>query len=676
MAGTASKTHANCQTGSRFNWRGELATLRLATRSPYPYMLALVALLAVTLVYQSNRRLEVRVGGGYDAPYVRGFYDREGSGATAFRWASSRARVLLPGAGARDAALVVRAGARPDGISEPVTVVVNGITLGQFAPTIAPSDFTFSLPARDYSYGNLTIDLLSSGHQIRTRGTQALTYGPRVVAVAVEPEPGMGVFKPPLAVLVAWVTAIPLLYLLLYRIGTRARYAAAVSAAFVVGLAAAADARRLDLAIFAPRLTFLVAVAYLLVLCTGYLVPKVFASAGVTVSRAAWRLLLLVFLFVYVLKLGGIAYPQLVVIDQPWHDQQFQKVLLGRFWELYRPSDTGISGIPGQWGINAQIPYSPFLYLLGLPLYLAPVGRELSINFWSGLFDVSRIFAVFLLARLLGAKERGALVAAFIIGVTPATFLLHSWGNYPTTLSLYVALLFITLFVAAWDRLQEPRVFAGLTCLLTLSMLLYTVTAVFIGLFLLLLVAALAWPRPTHARSIVRPAAALLVVSSTLAFFLFYVQYVGPLLTATLPAFGAELAAGRALGGSTPPLQSYVTHYLANLWNYGVLLLLLVAPFGWAALARRPRHPLALPLLGAWFGVFLIFAVAGSKIDMVSKEVWFVLPAVAMSAGLALDDLLDRWSGRVAKLGVALFLGQLTGTGVLLWVVRIVTVRH
>lgn len=675
MAALATRSHVDT-TRTGISLRGELLAILRAMRSPYPYLLALAALAAVTLVYQWPQRVTVRIGGGYDAPFLRGFYEPTASGDPAFRWASSRARIVLPGVGARDSTLVITASPRPDGMTDPVTIVVNGITLGEFVPSGAPRDYTFPLPARDFSYGNLTVDLLSKGQPIVGRGAEPLFYGPRVDRITIEPGVSPTGVKPPPELALAWVLATLLLYLLLGRVGTGDRAATTLAIAFLLALVAATTARRLDLALFAPRVAFLLAAAYLLTIVAGYTLPRLFALAGIQTSPRVWRLLLLLFLFVYLLKLGGIAYPQLIVIDQPWHDQQFQKVLLGRFWELYRPSNTGISGIPGQWGINAQIPYSPFLYLLGLPFYLWPVGRDLSINFWSGLFDTSRVFIVFFLARLLGARERGALFAAFIIGLTPSTFLLHSWGNYPTTISQYAVLVFLTVLVATWSRLRQPRVFIALTLLLTLAMLLYTVTAVFIGLLLVLLVAWLAWRGKAEARGTIMPLMVLLVASSVAAFALYYVQYVGPLVRDTLPAFRAELAAGRSLGGASPPLQQYVARYIGNLWAYGVVLSLGIAPVGWYALTRRARHPLAAPLLGAWFTVFVFFAIAGFKIDMVSKELWFVLPAVAICAGVACDSLLTRWRPRFARLAVGLYLAQLTAAAIMLWMVRIIAVRH
>jgi hypothetical protein len=497
-----------------------------------------------------------------------------------------------------------------------------------------------------------------------------------VVEVRVASD-GAGLVKPALLPLAAWTAIAPLLYFLLLRLGLRPVAAAAGGLGGLLAGAAATAAQRLDLALFAPRLAFLLALAYALLVGTDLLLPRLFARGGVAIGPRAWRLLQLIFLLAMLLKLGGIAYPQLFVIDQPFHNQQFEKVLHGRFPELYRPDAGGISSLPGQWGIQAQIPYPPFLYLVGLPFYLFPLGRDLSINLWSGLLDVSRIFLVFYLARRLGAGTRAALIAAFVMALTASTFLLHSWGNYPTTISQYCAFLCVTLLVANLGSLRRPTVFAGLLALLTLTMLLYTVTAVFVGLLLLGLLAGSAWRGGAVERRALAPLAGLLVLGSALAFAGYYVQYAGPLLTQTLPAFREQLAEGRSLGIERTPVGLYLWRYAGRLFGYGVLISLLLCPLGAWALLRGARDRLAGPLLAAWFGVFALFVALGTRVDMVDKEVWFVLPAVAICAGVACDALLRWWRGRVVERAlVALYLAQLTWGGVTLWLVRIISVRH
>ncbi|HEU5327227.1 MAG TPA: hypothetical protein VFU78_03985, partial [Thermomicrobiales bacterium] len=82
-------------------------------------------------------------------------------------------------------------------------------------------------------------------------------------------------------------------------------------------------------------------------------------------------------------------------------------------------------------------------------------------------------------------------------------------------------------------------------------------------------------------------------------------------------------------------------------------------------------------LFAAWFAVFGLFFLAGTRIDMVDKEMWFVLPALAICAGIACDTLLRRLPRyRLGPAAVSLYLGHLTWAAAVLWLFRIMVVRH
>lgn len=680
-----------------WHWRGELALVWAALRTIYPYLLAILALVVVTVAYQLDRGARVQIGGGYDAPYVRNFQERETGtdSATRWRYATDRSRMILPGVGASASTLIITAGPRPDGLARPVQVVVNGIALGQFTPSNGLHEYRFPLQAAQYSYGDLTIDLLSEAQQVRGKGANTIPFGPRIAGIEVASEGGM--VKPPLAPLLAWFIIAPIGYFLLRRLGVRSIWAAAAALGVLLLGAVGMVAQRLDFALFAPRLAFLLALAYALLVVTDLVVPRLFARGGVAIDQRDWRLLQLITVAALLLKLGGILYPQIFIIDQPWHNQNFEKVLQGRFLELYHPAPGGISELPGQWGIQGQIPYPPFLYVFGLPLYLGPLGRDLSINFWSVLLDCSRPLLIFFLARHLGGSARGGLIAAFAMGMTASTFLLHSWGNYPTTVSQWTALLFLVFLATRFHDLRRPWVFIGLLALLTVTMLLYTVTAVFIGLLLLILIGILALGGSGAERRQLVPLGGLLVGASLIAFFGYYVQYVGPLLTDTLPAFGSGLSQGEALGIERDSFGVYALKYLGRLWYYGVLVSLILTPLGAFTLLRGEHDRLAGPLLTSWFAVLALFFVAGSRIDMVDKELWFTVPAIALCAGIACDAILTRLGTRLASpsaglraksatlAGVAtrfgaaalgLYLAHLTWIALALWYFRIMVTRH
>lgn len=704
-------TQAGGATAPRaWDWRGEL-TLWLATlRSVYPYILAILAAVAITLAYQVGDTVRVQVGGGYDAPYVKNFQERESLDGVRFRWAADRSRVILPGAGATASTLSISAAPRPDGVREPVRVIVNGIELGRFTPQPGPGTYTFPLPANYYSYGDLTIDLISTPQLIPGKGGQPVPFGPQVADVRVVADDPGAFVKPPRLTLAAWFLIAPLLYFLVRRLGLRELGAAGVAIGAILLGAWATTAQRLDFAIFAPRLVAMLAFVYLLILVTDAIFPRLMAAGGVEIAPATWRLLQFIFLTSLSIKLAGIIYPQIFFIDLPWHGAQFEKVLQGRFFEIYGPGAQGISTLPycggsratGCWNVEGQFPYSPFLFLFGLPLYLAPFGRELSINIWSALFDCSRILLVFYLARRFGVSVRGALLGAFAMGMTASTFLLHSWANYPTQFSQWSAITFIGVLVASFGKLRRPWVRAGLIAFLMVTMLLYIGTAVFSGLFMVYLIAWIAWRGGPDERRQLRPLVIILAGGSLLAFLLYYMQYAIPMITQTLPGFAANLQRGEALGYLGDPVPVYVAKYVGRLFYYGILVSLILAPYGFWSIARGGRDRLATAILTAWFGVFVTFFVAGYRIDMTDKEIWFVVPAVAICAGATCDAILSRWrsrraqpegtpdvapggwqalAGRLGQLSpgtalVALYCAHLTWASITLWIVRIMVSRH
>lgn len=166
-----------------WDWRGEFSLAVATLRSSYPYTLALLALILVTLAYQVGDAVGVQIGGGYDQPYVRNFQERDSADGQTFRWATDRSRVLLPGAGAINSTLFITAAPRPDGVLAPVQVVVNGIDLGKFTPEATLHTFQFALPANDYSYGDLTVDLISAPQLVPGKGRDPVPFGPKITEV-------------------------------------------------------------------------------------------------------------------------------------------------------------------------------------------------------------------------------------------------------------------------------------------------------------------------------------------------------------------------------------------------------------------------------------------------------------------------------------------------------------
>jgi len=266
-----------------------------------------------------------------------------------------------------------------------------------------------------------------------------------------------------------------------------------------------------------------------------------------------------------------------------------------------------------------------------------------------------------------------------------------------------VVLLGITLLVAGFERLRRPWFFAGMTILLAVTMLLYVVTALFIGIFVLITLAAILWRGGAAEKRQIAPLLIMLTLASAIAFFGYYVQFVGPFL-ATLPTYNQKLETGQSIGVPHDPIPLYVAKYAERLFKYGALISLLVAPFGLRLLLRATTNKLAMPIFASWFGVWAIFFIGGNRVDMTDKEVWFIIPAVAVCCGVLCDALITRWQAWSAARAqqapggedaatqggwravynrlspgtvlVGIYFAHLTWASISLWIYRIMVTRH
>jgi hypothetical protein len=325
----------------------------------------------------------------------------------------------------------------------------------------------------------------------------------------------------------------------------------------------------------------------------------------------------------------------------------------------------------------------------------------LAVHMFSALIDTSRVFLLALLARKTSCSEREALYAALLIAVTPVTFLLHSWGNIPTTTGLWSTLVSTVFIVAAYRRLDRPWPFVILTLLLTATLLIYTVTAAFMLAFLGVLVLAL-WlvesamlrkRRPSEAGAALgdpasesplpnrRPVIALALAGLAalgLATLIYYGQYIPLILERTVPYFFGT-GTPETAGASAPARQPFLTYlasyrqllgYLQRPVAYGLALALPLALLSLAGLRRRRQRALMI----CWAVVAVLFTVVGSRVDMVDKHVFFFVPAMALLAGALLSRLWQRgWPARLVVASIYVF----TLVAALdLWIYRVISTRQ
>jgi hypothetical protein len=610
--------------------------------------------------------------------------------AQTYRWTSGHSTIRLPGLGHGDWNVTFVAGLRhPDNQPLDATVSANGVLVARL-PDGPPRQLSFLVPAALVRDGDLTLTISSNTYK-DPRELGILLYELRVAPA------GQAVLLPPFqSLLYALIIAFGLYYCLL-RMIKRPMIAALLALALVLVGAWALATARYPTAFMPQQLAILAIWSVLLLLALEWLMPWIFAQAGVPISPWLLRSLLLVFFVGYWIKAGGMLYPYFVGIDMRKQLSWAQQIWNGQFW-LYYGTDNPMNAetMPvSQWGNNKPvIPYSPWFHIfLGSFAYL-PLPTLLAAHMFSALVDTSRVFLLALLARKGRFSERETLFGALLIATTPVTFLLHSWGNLPTTFGIWWTFVSTVFIVVAYRRLDRPWPFITLTLLLTITLLMYTVVAAFMGVFLCLLVAALWLIEGTkdkgrrtkegiagHRSASRRPVIALALAALAalgLVLLIYYGQYIPLILERTVPYF---LQSGQPAQADTGIQQreSFLTYlmqyiprtgYFRRPVAYGLQLALLLAAVSLVGLRQRRLRV----LLICWVLVAALFTIAGSRIDMVDKQVFYLVPALALLAGGLLARLWRR--GLLARIVVASIYIFTFGAALDLWFFRIVIIRQ
>src|SRR5688500_10659933 len=204
-----------------------------------------------------------------------------------------------------------------------------------------------------------------------------------------------------------------------------------------------------------------------------------------------------------------------------------------RPWEQYFGDSLAFAVMPKEeWGAaRAFIPYSPFFYVVSAPLSFLPLPLTLSVPIASGIFESLKLVLVFLIGLALGkggtnpqAAAKWALAAGTVYAFIPATFLLQQWGNWPTQASLWLLTLWAAITTLFWQRITSPLPWIVTTAALALTMLSYTVSAVYTGLFVGLL-AVVGWLLAPLERRRWGAVMLSLVAATMLALIIYYGQF-------------------------------------------------------------------------------------------------------------------------------------------------------
>jgi hypothetical protein len=726
--------------------------IRRAVVSLWTLAILGLALLTVLVAYQFRPAYDIELGGGFDTPYLNlkegGFGNpvgqpaeesetsrtapvtpAPGGKATApeevadsYRWTRERPILLLPGIGAQPLRLTLTATGSPlypDG--QRVAMLLNGKPYNEFTlkPGV-PVKIQYDFGAEWAGGGNLAVEMrvtpLGKPKQeligqfpgtfipIDKKGDTYIYQGEtgfKLYEARVESAPGAsGFVMPPVGTLLAFVAIAVLFYLGLAYAGVPGKWAFGAAAVLTLAGGLLLAVYRLGFTVATGRLALLMALIVVALPMLDWLVPRLFRKWALPLPQWAWQVLLVMFLLGMFGKGGGVMYPHMEVIDAPYHVRETLRVLEnpGKQW-----FNKDLSKVPDQWESSAIIPYSTVTYFVQAPLALIPVDPYLTINLFNILLDATRVFVIYALAVALGAGVVPALVAVGLYLIIPSNWLLVSWGNWPTTMSLWLGIVYLLLVVVNWQRFRQPSVFAFATATLTLTMMMYSVTAVFMGMLLY------GWAfglvvfnrKDKNARQNGVALFASATLAAVIAVVLYYFQFL-PDLATTLNSFNSSLESKGSLGGfGDRTLDFYLGLYLRDVffrYQAGIIITIALIVWAWLLFTKRQtpgdvfaiesnepnvaalRYPAWLWLAGVWFAVFMLFGLAQWKVDMVNKQVWFVIPLAVIYAGVGLVWLWQRYKTPTmlygSRLAIAALVGWTLYGALALWIYRVFIKRR
>ena len=222
-------------------------------------------------------------------PYVRGFHDRETSTDTSPCLPLGDRPLARPPPRCRrgPSTLIITAAPRPDGVARPVQVVVNGIPLAPFTPQPGSTTTPSHCDPSNIPTAISPFDLISDAQPVTGKGsTHGARSARRITNVRAVAEAGGGLVKPPLRPLAAWfVIAPPSTSSCVDSVCARRRRRGRRSWACSLARRGS-PCNASTFALFAPRVAFLLVLAYALLVLTDLIVPRLFARGGVTIAPA------------------------------------------------------------------------------------------------------------------------------------------------------------------------------------------------------------------------------------------------------------------------------------------------------------------------------------------------------------------------------------------------------
>lgn len=668
----AAVREAHADGASRAALSGEVGLLRSLLVWPPIWVALAVTLAGMVGAYQAPHTYLVDVGSPRDQAYVSNFHARLEEGGRTYRWSDVYGYLAFPGLG----------GSRPFTLTivldpmRPVsmTLIVNGVQLasGMASPGWQAIQLAVdgSMPAVLESRDTV---LEVRAPEFRTPDSPTEAKGVRIDYVQLEQAGSGGFITPPVARLGFLGGSVLLLYALVGRalIGPAERGRArrwGLAAALVYAGAVVAALASDHIAVSAAAQHAVLTLGSALGLLVG--VEWLAGALRWELTAGQRRVLAVAVAGAFALRYGGMALPQSVIIDMPWHMKWLRTLLAGDWQSLYYPG--GLSSVPGEWEVDLLIPKSPLFYFAAAPLKYLPFDLETSVKWLISLLDASVALLVFRFGMRVSGTRWAAVAGSGLYALMPLAFRAFAYGILPTIFAQCLATGALLALLARHRQRWGFGWWAALLVLVSLALLAFPTVALFLSM--VVLATAFAWWVQLRGRPDLRRLQSRLPLLLAASWLLAIAAYYGLYITPVLNSVGTLLAP-RSGGGSTVRWPGGFAELLAWTADYIVSLApVLLAVVGLCWLFARPQvvsaRRAALWLAAIWLSIAPLFTLVNYRLDMIGKHLFFTMPPVAVAGGVGLWALWRRggWAALLASLALATVGWQ----GLAFWVERLV----
>ena len=613
-----------------------------------PLLLCLVgALILWTAAWQVKRADTVDLGGPQDGPFVQHFNTREPDPAKqpnppyTYRWSEGTSTILWPGTGNFPLTITLRLASVPlPGASQTVTATVRGQTF-PLALANELRDYSFRVERGNPLEGDVAVALTTTPFHGPGDPRELGVLVDSAIMAPIDTGVRPGVVPPPLD-MARWAAVLALLYGLTWWLSGSTRAATATGIGVALFVAVEAIGERANLGFLAPEAFVLLLWAVPLAVVARWAARATLrlaahaarqpvhlpahgaAEAAAAALAAGW-----------LLRIGGMVYPQFMSSDIGLHVNNIGKVLRGQWvWAGVLPN-------------GAPQPYPPLTYLTLAPF--AGLVPDLSLLLRAGvsLLDAACVLPLLYLGTRLGGARAGAW-AGWVYALLPAPFTLFSAGVYA---NIFANIVF-TWTLALWgELLLARRVTPALAAALAVGFFLtfmghygMLIGAVAVAAAFIVL-ALLSGPPILRRRALI--VAGTLAVAGLAAYLTYYQHFLDVMLAQVrgvgaqvTPGGATDAAAGDVTGGSAAITPGALLNLLGRRLGPDLGAAALLATLaGWIAAGRAARGVQVLVVATALAGIG--FAALSLRAGENIRYALLFAPLVAVGAGLFLSRL-DR----------------------------------